>query len=145
MKIVDTNVLIYAIHPRSVHHAAIRPWWESALSDSEPVGIPWTVILGFLRITTSPRIFTESLSTDEAIRHVGEWLAIPTVEVLREKPDHAALLFDLIGKARAAGNMVMDAHLAALAISYDATLYSCDSDFARFPGLRWINPLPVNS
>ncbi|OGA11255.1 MAG: hypothetical protein A3D95_15065 [Betaproteobacteria bacterium RIFCSPHIGHO2_12_FULL_69_13] len=141
MRIVDLNVLLYAVNADSAHHAAARVWWEKALSDEEPLGLPWIVLLGFLRIATNERVFPRPLSTDAAIGRIDAWLACDNVRVAREKENHWDVMRALVTASGAAGNLTTDAHLAALAISHDATLVSSDADFGRFKGLRWQNPL----
>ena len=141
MKIVDLNVLIYAVNEDSAQHAAMRDWWHEALNGDESIGIPWVVLLGFLRLTTNPRIFPRPMSCDDAIELIDEWLERPMVSVPTEKDDHWKVLARLLGESGAAGNLTTDAHIAALAMTRDATLVSCDRDFARFAGLRYRNPL----
>ena len=141
MKIVDLNVLLYAVNESAPQHRAVRSWWESALNGSESVGLPWVVVLGFLRLSTNPAIFPHPLSCDGALQKVGTWLAVDSVRVVREREDHWEVLRTLLSESGTAGNLTTDAHLAALAITRGATLVSCDSDFARFKGLRWENPL----
>ena len=139
--IVDVNVLLYAVNEDAVHHEPMRRWWEDALSGDESVGLPWVVLLGFVRIATNPRVYTAPLSADEALGKVGRWLAVEVVTIVTEKPDHWGALRGLLQDTGTAGNLTTDAHLAATAITHDATLVSCDGDFARFEGLRWRSPL----
>ena len=139
--IVDVNVLLYAINEDAEHHEPMRRWWEDALSGDESVGLPWVVLLGFMRIATNPRVFPAPLSADEALGKVETWLAVDVVTAVTEKPDHWRTLRGLLDDAGTAGNLTTDAHLAACAITRDATLVSCDGDFVRFKGLRWRNPL----
>jgi len=140
MRLVDLNVLLYAVNRDAPRHEAIRSWWEAALSDDEPIGLPWIVLLGFLRLSTSPSIFAEPLTPSQAIGRVDAWLAHPNVRVVCETDEHWRVLKDLLDRTGTAGNLTTDAHLAALAISHGAELASCDTDFARFPHLRWENP-----
>lgn len=141
MTLVDLNLLLYAINSDSAHHAAAKRWWEDALSGEEPIGLPWVVLLGFLRLATSERIFPRPLGIDDAIGRIDAWLALDHVRIAREREDHWDVLRGLLAATGAAGNLTTDAHLAALAISHDATLASSDADFGRFAGLRWRNPL----
>lgn len=141
MRIVDLNVLLYAVNADSVHHVAARAWWEGALNDEEPVGLPWVVLLGFLRLATSARVFPRPLSVEAALARIEAWLGRDNVRVARERDEHWNVLRGLLADAGTAGNLATDAHLAALAISYDATLVSSDADFGRFRNLRWHNPL----
>jgi uncharacterized protein len=141
MKIVDLNVVLYAVNSDAQHHQGIRAWWESALNDDETVGLPWVVLLGFLRLATSARIFLHPLAPDTAAAKLDAWLAHDNVRVVRERDNHWEKLKALLHHSGMAGNLTTDAHLAALALTHDAVLVSCDNDFARFKGLRWENPL----
>lgn len=141
MMIVDVNVLLYAVNEDAEHHVPIRRWWEDVLSGDESVGLPWVVLLGFLRIATNPRVYRSPLSADDALGRVDEWLAVNVVTTVTEKRAHWSALRSLLEDTGAAANLTTDAHLAAFAITHDATLVSCDSDFVRFSGLRWRNPL----
>lgn len=141
MIIVDVNVLLYAVNEDAGNHAPVRSWLEDALNGDETVGLPWIVILGFLRLATSPRVFPAPLSVDEALDRVGRWLDARVVVAVGEKAGHWPALRRLLEAAGTAGNLTTDAHLAACAVTHDATLVSCDGDFARFEGLRWTNPL----
>ena len=145
MKIVDVNVLLYAVNEDADHHAPIRRWWEKVLAEDESVGLPWIVLSGFVRISTNPRVFAAPLAVDEALARVDAWLSAEVVAVVTEKPDHWRTLRGLLAEAGTAGNLTTDAHLAAIAITHDAMLVSCDGDFARFAGLRWSNPLEAAS
>lgn len=141
MKLVDLNVLLYVVNADAPFHGRIREWWNRALNDDEPIGLPWIVLLGFLRLATNPRVFPRPLSPEAAIGRLDAWLSAETTRVIRETDDHWSVLRSLLGEAGTAGNLTTDAHLATLAISHGAVLVSCDSDFARFKGLRWENPL----
>lgn len=111
------------------------------MNASGSVGLPWVAILGFIRITTNPRILDDPLDVGGAIRRVRSWLAQPQTVLIHPGDRHADILFGLLEAAGTAGNLTTDAHLAALAIEHQAELHSTDSDMARFPGLRWVNPL----
>lgn len=141
MMVPDINLLVYAHDTRAALHAPAREWWEKSLSGEEAVGIASPVIFGFLRLTTSPRVFAKPLPVGEALGHVRAWLAQPQAQVLQPGPRHLEIAFRLIEGLGVAANLTTDAQLAALAIEYQATLCSSDCDFARFPGLRWVNPL----
>jgi toxin-antitoxin system PIN domain toxin len=141
VKVPDLNLLIYAVDRRSVPHKAAVTWWNGLLSGNETVGFSWTVLLGFVRLTTNPNVVHAPLSADEALDYVDRWLAQPITTVIEPTARHAAVLRDLLAAVGAAGNRVSDAHLAALAIEHGAELCSADRDFGRFPGLRWANPL----
>ena len=145
MKLVDLNLLIYAVNRDAPHHGAARRWWEGCLSSGEPIALAWVVILGFIRITTNERIMPKPLSSDEAIGSVDSWLNQPNVRVVSPTERHWDIFRQIISPLGSAGNLTTDAHLAALAIEHGATLYSTDVDFSRFQMLQWINPLNPSS
>ena len=136
MRIVDANVLIYAVNSSAEHHRSARQWLDDALSSREPVAFSWTVLLAFIRITTHPAIFASPLSAQEAMAVVRAWLAQPVSVIVEPTPRHVDVLAGLLAEAGTAANLVNDAHLAALALEHDAVLVSFDSDFGRFAGLR---------
>lgn len=140
MTVVDLNVLIYAVNSSSRHHRAARRWLESAIASHEPTGLAWTVLLGFLRLTTRTGILPNPLSVEEASDVISDWLAQPGVRVVNETDEHWLHLRRLLASSGTGGNLTTDAHLAALAISHGATLVSFDHDFARFSGVDWRNP-----
>ena len=141
MKVVDLNVLLYAINEDAPQHAAARRWWEGALADDEPIGLAWIVVLGFLRLSTRGGILPHPLTSEQALDVAGEWIEHPRVSLLHPGDEHWSLLRGLLDDAGLAGNLTSDAHLAALAMEYDATLYSSDTDFSRFAELRTKNPV----
>lgn len=141
MRLVDTNLLIYAVDDTSAHHEVARTWLEQALSGTETVGFAWNALLGFVRLATSAHVFTMPLTVDQALDHVQAWLAQPCAAVLAPTPRHAAVLRDLLAPLGTAGNLTSDAHLAALAREHGAQVCSSDGDFARFPGVELVNPL----
>jgi toxin-antitoxin system PIN domain toxin len=140
MRLVDLNVLLYAVNRDSPQHDTVRSWWERALSGDEPVGLAWIVVLGFLRLATNVKVFTQPLTPDEAVERVEAWLTHPNVRLVRETEGHWQILKELLDQAGTAGNLTTDAHLTALAIAHGATLASCDAGFGRFRHLRWENP-----
>ena len=141
MIIPDVNLMIHTYNLDSPRHAAARKWWEQTLNLSRPVGMPWATILGFIRIMTHRGILQNPMFPAEATRRARSWLASPRVQILLPGETHAEILFGLLERLGAAGNLTTDAHLAAMAIEYQAELASTDADFARFPGLRWFNPI----
>ena len=141
MIIPDVNVLVYSHDSESAGHAQAKAWWEETLSSPRTVGLPWISVLGFIRIMTHPRIMRSPVRPRDAISRVRTWLAHPRVEILTPGERHAEILFGLLEQLGTAGNLTTDAHLAALAIEYQGELVSTDADFARFPKLRWFNPL----
>jgi uncharacterized protein len=139
--IPDTNLLIYSVNRNSASHRAALAWLERELSAGEALLLPWVVILGFLRITTRPGLHDQPLTIESAFAFVESWLNHPSVAIAHPGPEHPRILRRLLSDVGTAGNLTTDAHLAALAIEYDGELCSSDNDFARFPGLKWHNPL----
>lgn len=141
MTLVDANLLLYAYDPRSEQHAAARKWLEDTLAGPALVRFAWLTVWAFLRISTNPRVYEHPLSLAEAEEHVSAWLAQPSAGILEPGERHWIILGEMMQAGQSAGPLVMDAALAAIAIEHGATLCTTDRDFARFPGLRWINPL----
>ena len=141
MTLPDINLLLHAYNSESPLHDAARRWWEALLNSTRPVGLSWVGMLGFIRITTHRQVLANPLPVAAACRHTRAWLARPYVTILDPGPRHAEILFGLLESLGTAGNLTTDAHFAALAIEHQAELHSTDADFARFPGLRWRNPL----
>jgi uncharacterized protein len=141
MIIIDVNLLIYAIDKDAPRHAAAKLWWEATLSGTETIGLSWIVLLAFLRLTTRPNVFPKPLTIEAAFDIVDSWLAQPPVTIVHPGPRHAQMLRDILLPLGAGGNLTTDAHLAALAIEHGAELCSSDHDFARFPLLKWRDPL----
>lgn len=141
MILIDSNILIYA-HVRSFpQHERARGWLDAQLNNNSPVGLPWPSLLGFLRITTNPRVLQNPESMAEAWGQVAAWLDCEVAWIPQPTERHRNLLESLLAAPGVQGNLVPDAHLAALAIEHGLLLYSTDGDFARFPNLRWRNPL----
>ena len=141
MIIPDANLLIYAHDRKSPWHREAAAWWEHVLNGDEPIGLPWVVVLAFLRITTNPSINERPLSPQQAMATVASWETTGIIRYLAPGPEHRRHLETLVCASFASGNLMNDAHLAALAIGHGACLCTHDNDFARFPGLRWKNPL----
>ena len=141
MILVDVNIPIHAINRDSRHHDRVRAWWDARLSGTRPVGLAWAVCFGFVRILTNPRIVLPPLGVDEALAYVTSWLKQPCTRIVQPLDGHWDLAASLLKAAGTAANLTTDAHLAALAIQNGCELYTTDSDFARFPGLRWHNLL----
>ena len=141
MILVDVNLLLHAYNPRSADHDRSRVWLESIFSGSELVRLPWFIVWAFLRISTNSRVFAHPLSMAEATGIVSSWFAEPAVGMLEPGDRHWEILQELMEDGQVTGPLVMDAALAAIAIEYGATLHTTDRDFARFPGLKWTNPI----
>ncbi|MFT4029512.1 MAG: PIN domain-containing protein [Protaetiibacter sp.] len=138
--IVDANVLLYAVDERSRFHGQARDWLSAALNGVERVGLPWASLLAFQRIITHPRATTDPLTPGEAWGFVSDWLDADQAWVPVPGNRHRQVLGALLVDGELRGNLVTDAHLAALAIEHGTGICSFDSDFARFAGLHWVSP-----
>jgi len=141
MILPDVNLLVYAYDASAKDHLPARQWWEDQLNGTRMVGLSWVAVLGFIRLLTNPRIFKDPYSPSEILAFVGTWLAQPQVKIVHPSEQHFNRLAGLIGQLGTAGNLTTDAHLAALAMERGLILYTTDTDFTRFPGLKWRNPL----
>lgn len=139
--IVDANLLLYAVDEDSAHNALAASWLEERLAGDSRVGLPWQTIGAFLRIATHPRVVANPLSGAEAWGYVAAWLAVPVVWIPPATEATARVYAKLCEQVEITGNLVPDAQLAALAVEHGVELASADTDFMRFPGLRWVNPL----
>jgi toxin-antitoxin system PIN domain toxin len=139
--LVDANLLIYAIDSDSPQHGRARPWLERELSGTDPVGLPWIVILAFVRVTTRDGIMRRPLPLAAALAYVQSWLKQPCVEAIAPGAHHWSILCRLLEVTGTAGNLTSDAHIAAIAIEHGATICSTDHDFACVAGIRHVNPL----
>ncbi|MBI4307078.1 MAG: type II toxin-antitoxin system VapC family toxin [Chloroflexi bacterium] len=141
MKLTDVNLLLYAVDSASPRHTVARRWLESQFSGHETFAFSWDVLVAFLRLSTNPRVFESPFQLNEAFDLVDSWFTRPNTTVLHPTERHAAVMRELLTPLGTAGNLTTDAHLAALAIEHGAELCSADSDFSRFSGIRWTNPL----
>ena len=140
MILPDINLIVYAYNEDSPSHAGAKLWWEQCLSATEPVGLAWVVVLGFVRLMSNRRVLARPMSAEEAAEHCRSWLLQPNVRIILPGPTHLDIFTGLLA-APMGPNLVTDAHLAALAIEHQAELHSNDTDFARFSGLTWRNPV----
>ena len=136
----DVNVLVHAHNVDSAVHDKARLWWDACLAGTEGVGLAWAAVLGFVRITTNRRIVARPLPVTDVMARVSAWLALPHVHIAQPSDAHFARLRAELERLGTAGNLTTDAHLAVLALERGYVLYSTDTDFARFRGLRWANP-----
>lgn len=141
MILVDANILLYAEDECGPHHAKACSWWDAQLSGASAVCLCWTVIGAFIRIGTNPRVFERPLSLDQALERVQSWMGQPCARIVQPTERHWTVFQKMLRDGQASANLVTDAHLAALSVEYGCTLMSTDSDFSRFPGIRWKNPL----
>jgi len=139
--VLDANVLLYAYDVNSEKHTKARVWVEQVLSDGTPVGLPWQTVAAFIRVVTNPRLPGKRFTPEEAAQIVDQWLGQPNVRLLAPGDQHWVTFRQMMIDGQARGPLVSDAQLAALAIEYGGILQTTDRDFARFPGLRWSNPL----
>jgi toxin-antitoxin system PIN domain toxin len=145
MILPDVNLLVYAHDETSKYHPKARQWWENQLNGSQMIGLSWVALLGFIRLLTNPRIYQNPYSPAEILAIVKTWLEQPHVKIIHPSEQHFTLLSNLIEQIGTAGNLTTDAHLAALAIERGLILQTTDADFARFPGLKWNNPLKAEN
>ena len=138
---LDTNLLVYAHVNSFAQHERARAWLDAQLQGAAPVGLPWPSLVAFLRIVTNPRLFEEPESIGHAWHQVAAWLQCESAWTPHPAERHPVILSTLLGGPGVHANLVHDAHLAALAIEHGLLLCSTDGDFARFPGLRWENPI----
>lgn len=141
MILIDANLLVYAHVTSLPQHQTARAWFDSQLNGPTPVGLPWPTLLSFVRLVWNPRIFEHPQLISAAWSQVEEWLSCPVVGIPQPTERHRDILGSLLSDTLARSNLVPDAHLAALAIEHGLILCSTDRDFARFPTLRWDDPL----
>jgi hypothetical protein len=139
--IVDANLLLYAVDENSAHNGAAASWLAEVLDGDSRVGLPWQTIGAFLRIATHPRVAENPLSGPDAWGYIADWLAVPVVWIPPATETTARVYARLCQQVEITGNLVPDAQLAALALEHGVELVSADTDFMRFPGVRWTNPL----
>jgi toxin-antitoxin system PIN domain toxin len=137
----DANLLIYAYDAKAVQHRAARIWLGKILSESELVGVPWQTVSAFIRITTNSRLTGNRFPTERGIGIVQQWMNQKHVRMLSPSERHWSIFQRMLIEGQIRGPDATDAQLAALTIEYGGVLYTTDRDFARFPGLRWVNPL----
>ncbi len=141
MILVDANLLLYAEDSLSEHHETARTWWDVQLSGLDPVGLCWPVLSAFLRIATNARLHQRPLTLKEATERVQSWLNQSCVRIIQPTEAHWTIFQQMLRGGNAVGNLVTDAHLAALAVEHNCVLQSTDADFSRFRGLKWKNPV----
>lgn len=141
MILVDANLLIYAANHAAPEHERARAWLDDRLSGTVPVGLAWPSLLAFVRLATNPLVVRHPVSPAEAWRQAEEWLGCEPVWTPLPGSAHQQVLGEFLRAPWMTSRLVPDAHLAALAIEHGLTLESTDGDFARFPGLKWDNPL----
>jgi uncharacterized protein len=140
MILPDVNVLVHAHNSDSPVHETARRWWDDCLSGTEGVGLAWGTLLGFVRVTTNRKIVARPLPVHDVMGRVQEWLDLPHVHLAQPSDTHFGRLRAVLERLGTAANLTTDAHLAVLAMERGYVLYSTDADFARFTGLRWVNP-----
>jgi toxin-antitoxin system PIN domain toxin len=139
--VLDVNILLYAYDSASAEHKVARAWLETVFSGQEPVGLPWQTVSAFLRIHTNSRLPGDRFNMEEAACVVDQWIGLPQVRLLVPGERHWSLFRRMLLEGQVRGPLTTDAELAALTVEYGGVLYTTDRDFARFPGLRWVNPL----
>ena len=140
MRLVDANVLLYAVNEDAIHHEASRAWLDRSLAGDDIVGLSWVALLAFVRLGTKSGLFPQPLSVEDAMSQVRDWTAAPGARMVHPGARHVDLLGEVLTDARYGGNLVNDAHLAALALEHRAEIVSYDTDFARFSRVRCTTP-----
>lgn len=140
MKLVDANVLLYAVNVDARHHRSARTWLDDSLSGGATIGFSWTVLLAFVRLVTRAGLFPSPMSPDEAFDRLDAWLGAPAAVLVEPTARHASIMRDLLNEVGVGGNLVNDAHLAALALEHGADIVSYDHDFSRWVAVRWAPP-----
>lgn len=141
MIVPDVNLLIYAMDEQAPQHHAAWSWWETSLRGREHIGFGWSVLTGYVRVSTNPRTVATPLAVETAMHHVRLWLEAPRTRVLNPGIEHLHVMERLMAPLGRAGPLVTDAHLAALAIENGGTVYSADTDFGLFERVDWVNPI----
>jgi uncharacterized protein len=141
MIVLDANLLLYAYDRDAPENAAAKRWLAGIFSGTDLVGLPWLSVWAFLRLITNSRIFANSIPMSAAIQMVEQWMARPNVRLLSPGEHHWSILRQLLIDANIRAAQTTDAQIAAIAIEFGGVLYTTDRGFARFPGLRWVNPL----
>jgi toxin-antitoxin system PIN domain toxin len=139
--VLDANILLYACNADAPEHERAREWLKALFASPQWIGLPWLTLWAFLRISTNPRLFPRPLPAEEAFRTLHGWLRQPRLRVVEPGPRHTEILERFVAENQAAGSLLTDAAMAALAVEQGAVLASTDRDFSRFPDLRWMNPL----
>jgi toxin-antitoxin system PIN domain toxin len=140
MYLVDTNVLVHAVNQASLEHPSARDWLASALVGPQTVAFSWVALMGFIRVSTHPRVLTRPLTPTQATAIAQWWLDQPNATVVEPQAGYLVVVAELLQGAGAAGDLAVDAHLAALALQHDAEVITYDRDLGRFPGVRWRTP-----
>jgi hypothetical protein len=141
MIVPDTNLLLYAYDASSPFHKGASRWWRECLSGREAVGLCSIVLFAFVRVGTSRRAFVDPMSVDEATAHVRSWLARSITDFLITEEGDVVQALEWLDAAGSGGNLTTDAQIGAIAVRHRATVHTADTDFGRFPGVRWRNPL----
>jgi toxin-antitoxin system PIN domain toxin len=140
VKLVDANVLLYAVNERSARHDEARAWLDRSLAGRETIAFAWIALLAFVRLATHEAVFPRPLALEDAFGVLRHWLGRPSAVIVEPTTRHVGVLGELLGGVGTAGNLVNDAHLAAISLEHGCEIVSYDADFARFPGVRWLTP-----
>ena len=141
MIVPDVNMLVYAHNSASPKHNDALRWWERLLNGTESIGLPWVVSAGFVRVVSNPKVLSPPLARKTAVDYVASWLAQSHVIPLNPGTGHLSLFRQNVAVSGGGPNLVTDAHIAAVAMEYDAEVHSADGDFEKFPSVRLVNPL----
>jgi uncharacterized protein len=144
MILVDVNLMIYAVDRDSPHHRIAARWFEKTLNGPDLIGLPWIVILAFLRVATRAGILRKPMAVEDAVAYCQSWVDLDSVRILVPGENHWPVFRNLLLSVGTAGNLTSDVHLAALALEYGCTICSADNDYKRFPGISHVNPLAIS-
>jgi toxin-antitoxin system PIN domain toxin len=139
--VLDANILLYAYDNSSTLHLEARRWIESVFSSGDAIGLPWQTVAAFLRVVTNPKLRGDRFTVEEAAAIVDQWIAQANVRLLAPGDRHWPVLRPALVEGQVRGPLITDAQLAALTVESGGVLHTTDRDFARFPLLRWRNPL----
>jgi toxin-antitoxin system PIN domain toxin len=141
VNVIDANLLIYSYNGGSAYHRQARIWLEKALMSADVVGLTWQAVAAFLRVMTNPKLPAQRFTLPQAAQIVDLWLEHPNIQILTPGERYWPIFRRMVVEGKTSGPLVSDAQIAALTIEHGGVLYTADRDFARFPGLRWKNPL----
>ena len=143
--LVDANLLLYAANHAAPEHERARSWLDAQLNGTARVGLPWPSLLAFVRLAANPLVVRHPVTPGDAWRQVEAWLSCGPAWIPLPGSEHPQRVGVLLTAPWMTSRLVPDAHLAALAMEHGLILCSTDGDFAKFPGLRWRNPLAGGS
>jgi toxin-antitoxin system PIN domain toxin len=143
MNIPDLNILLYAFNASAPLHRQAAEWWEDQLGTGSLVGIPWVVLLGFLRLLSGRQLVERPYRIDELFQIVEQWFSFPSVRLLTATPRTLEIIADICRRSHISGSLLTDACIAAQVLEHRGTLLTNDSDFSAFPEVPRRNPFDL--